>query len=197
MTTLPPEGNENAAEQPGQVPEVPAAPPVPPAAPAPGYAAPQQPGFPPQAPPAPPAPPAPGYGAPQQGYAQPGNGQPGYNQGAPVSDPMSNLTLNYWLSVVFAWLPALIFYIIEKDKGNAQSRALHTANLNFSLLRTGVALVGSIFAGIPVLGWLILLVAVIANIGLFVLHIIAATKVQEAYRAGQPDPFMFNIPLVK
>lgn len=41
--------------------------------------------------------------------------------GAPVDSALSNLTLNYWLSVFFTWLPALIFWLIEKDKGNQRA----------------------------------------------------------------------------
>ncbi|MFC5337511.1 DUF4870 domain-containing protein [Leucobacter denitrificans] len=147
---------------------------------------PQQPGGqqPPQQPPAAPPgqtppPQQPSYGAPQQ---------------VPPADPASNLTLNYWLSVFFLWIPALIFYIIEKDKGNPQVRALHAANLNFALLRTALGVVGWIFALIPVIGPLVLL---IAHLVLFVFHIIAATKVIETYRRGGGDPFIFNVPLIK
>lgn len=65
------------------------------------------------------------------------------------------------------------------------------ANLNFSLLRTAVYLLWFI----PAIGWVI---GGIGGIVLFVFHIIAATKVSNAYRTGTPvDPFMFNIPLIK
>lgn len=205
MTTLPPEGNENPGSQPGQIPDAPAAPPTPdvsgaPAAPpAPGYTAPQQPSYPQQTPPAPGygAPQQPGYpqqGYPQQGVPPQGYAQPGYQQGAPAGDPAANLSLNYWLSAFFAWIPALIFFIVDKDKGDQRLHALNASNLNFALLRTGVMIVGWIIMGIPVLGWIL---AVAANITGFVLHVMAASKVKEAYAAGQSDPFKFNIPLVK
>ncbi len=194
MTTLPPEGEgtpgqpqQPSGEQPlGQQP--PAAPDAPGAVPPPPGATPppQQPAY--------GAPQQPVYGAPQQpqqGYAAPGYGAP---QQVPPADPASNLTLNYWLSVFFLWIPALIFYIIEKDKGNPQVRALHAANLNFALLRTALGVVGWIFAFIPVIGPLVL---GIAHLVLFVFHIIAATKVIETYRSGGGDPFIFNIPLIK
>lgn len=221
MTTLPPEDEQNAEQgqqsdaaaftpepsvdsadpvasadsasaEASSQPEPPTAPeaPAPPAYGAPQqpqqptYGAPQQPGYDQQ-----------GYGAPQQpgGYPQQGYAQPGYQQ-APAADPASNLTLNYWLSVFFIWLPALIFFLIEKDRANPQVRALHAANLNFSLLRTGFYLVGWVLAFIPILGALVYWAGIIT---LFVFHIIAATKVTNAYRAGQGDPFIFNIPLVK
>lgn len=193
MTSLPPEDAENTAPQSAPEPVAPAEatppPAAPPAPPAPGYAAPPAPGY--------VAPPAPGYGAPggqQPGYQAPPQGHQGHPQGGVAADPASNLQMNYWLSVFFIWLPALIFYIIEKDKSNAQVRALHAANLNFALMRTALFVVGWFLAFIPVLGPMLL---GIAHLGLFILHIIAATKVLETYRSGGSDPFMFNIPMIK
>lgn len=111
---------------------------------------------------------------------------------------MSNITLNYWLSVFFVWLPALIFWLIEKDKGNARATAFHVSNFNFSLLRTAVYVVTVIIGWIPYIGWLIALLLWIASIVLFVFHIMAAAKAAEAYRSGgKTDPFIFNIPLIK
>lgn len=144
---------------------------------------PQQPQY--QAPPAPGA--APGA---EQPYAQ-----AGYQQ--PAASAVSTLQLNYWLSVFFSWIPALIFWLIEKDKGDQRATALHVANFNFSLLRTGVYVVTVIIGWIPYIGWLIALLLWIASIVLFIFHIIAAAKVREAYERGQADPFIFNIPLVK
>lgn len=174
MTTLPPEENNGA--------DTPATPPTPPAAPQ--YEAPQAP---PQAPPH--------YEAPQYQAPQPPAG--GY--AAPGADPaVSSLQLNYWLSVFFAWIPALIFWVIEKDKGNQRATAFHVANFNFSLLRTGVGIGISIFSFIPYIGWLIALVLWIGSIVLFVFHIMAAAKVTNEYRSnGSTDPFVFNIPLIK
>ncbi|PII96460.1 DUF4870 domain-containing protein, partial [Leucobacter sp. OLTLW20] len=176
-------------------PQVPpaAAPQAPPAAPQPGYAAPQQPGY--------AAPQQPGYAAPQAGgYQTPppaggGYQQPGYAQ--PVADPVSNITLNYWLSVFFSWIPALIFFLIEKDKGNPQARAYHAANLNFSLLRVMVIVATWILGVIPYLGWVLAPLLGIGSIVLFVFHIIAAVKAPENYRTGQQPGFLFNIPMVK
>lgn len=205
MTTLPPEGNGDATpQQPeGAVPQEaadiantgasqpPAAPDASGVVPPQAYAAPEQPTY--GAPQGNVPPAQPGYGAPQQGYAAP---PPGYAapQQVPATDPASNLTLNYWLSVFFTWLPALIFYIIEKDKGNPQVRALHAANLNFSLLRTAVYVVGWILVAIPILGGLLYFAAIVT---LFVFHIIAATKVADTYKRGGGDPFIFNVPLIK
>lgn len=192
-----PEQPFGAPEQPGGLPVPPppgyAAPPQPGyGAPEPGYGAPQQPGY--------GAPQQPAYGAPQPGYGapqQPGYGAPqqGYyqQQGAPAN-PLGNLTANYWLSVFFFWIPALIFFLVESPKATPQVRALHAANLNFSLLRTALLLFGWLLLVIPGVGPFILM---LAHIGGFVLHIVAAAKVSDTYRAGGADPFLFNIPLVK
>lgn len=108
------------------------------------------------------------------------------------------ITLNYWLSVFFTWLPALIFWLIEKDKGNARATAFHVSNLNFSLVRTGVVVVGWIIGMIPYIGWLLAILIWLASVVLFVFHIIAAVKATESYKSGgSTDPFIFNIPMVK
>lgn len=178
MTTLPPENaGEPGPEQPAQpaadqpAPQAPAAPQYE-APPAGAYQPPQQ----------------PQYAAPQPQYQQPA---------APAADPTSNLQLNYWLSVFFTWLPALIFWLIEKDKGNPRATALHVNNFNFSLVRT-IAYVAIVIVGwIPYIGWLIAILLWLAQIVLFIFHIIAATKVKAAYETDGRDPFIFNIPLVK
>lgn len=202
MTTLPPEG-------PGDQSPVDPSPNTPPAPQQPSQpAAPQQPAQPQQQPPAAPqppqqpaqlqqppqyqAPPAGGQTPPPGGYQQP---QAGYAQ--PVSDPVSNVTLNYWLSVFFTWIPALIFFLIEKDKGNQQAYAYHRDNLNFSLLRVGLGIVTYIIMLIPYIGWIIGLLLWLASIVLFVFHIIAAAKAPQAFRSGQQPGFIFNIPIVK
>lgn len=200
MTTLPPEGQDPQVPggQPSSDPVAPQAPqaPVPPQQPqyqqpqAPQ--APQPPQFQPQAPPQ-----APQYQQPAGGQVPPGGGyQQPYAQ-QPVADPISNITLNYWLSVFFSWLPALIFFLIEKDKGNRQAYDYHRENLNFSLLRVGVMVATYILAIIPAIGWLLAILLWIGSVVLFVFHIMAAAKAPEAYRNGQKPPFIFNIPLIK
>lgn len=209
MTTLPPEANDDHGTEPGTgdatapqapqapqadapgapqapaAPEAPQAPEVPDAAAVPPPAAPQY-----QAPP----PGAPQYQAPPPGaYQQP---QQGYQQ-APGADPAGTITLNYWLSVFFTWIPALIFYLIEKNKGNTPSFPFHVANLNFSLIRTGVGVVGWILGMIPYIGWLLALLLWIGSVVLFVFHIIAAVKAPDAYRRGGQPEFIFNYPLIK
>lgn len=199
MTTLPPEENngqaadqhaagEAAAQPTPAQPE--AAAPEQPAAPVPPPAAPQY-----QAPPA---------GAyqqpqqPQQGYQQPQQPQQGYQQPqATATDPANTITLNYWLSVFFTWLPALIFWMIEKDKGNQRANEFHVANFNFSLIRTGVVVVGWIIGMIPYIGWILGLLIWIASVVLFVFHIMAAAKAPDAYRKGGHPEFVFNFPIIK
>ena len=148
------------------------------------------------------APPAGGqqYAAPQQPqYEQPQYAQPG-QQGQyipPQAQPVgSSLQLNYWLSVFFIFIPALIFFLTEKGRSPKLDQ-FNRENLNFSLIRTGVWLITVIFTAIPILGWLIWLVGLIAQIVLFVFHILAAAKVKENFDAGRDPGFIFNIPLVK
>lgn len=122
-----------------------------------------------------------------------GSGQPQPSD----RDPMSTLTLNYWLSVFFTWISALIFYFLEKDRSTPQVRALHVANLNFSLLRTAVFVVASVLGLVPVVGTILTAVLGLVSLALFVLHILATLKLAEAAKSGGRDPFMFNYPLVK
>ena len=211
MTTLPPEGQDGLAAN-GSAPQDPA-----PQTPAPSAPAPDAPVFDapsfdaPSAPPeqpaapqytAPPAPPqAPHYQQPQQGFQQPPAGggyqppQQGYAQ--PVADPVSNITLNYWLSVFFVWIPALVFFLIEKDKGNRQAYVFHRDNLNFSLLRTGLYVAIVIASFIPYLNVILVPLIWIAQVVAFVFHIIAAAKAPENFRTGQQPGFIVNVPFVK
>lgn len=96
------------------------------------------------------------------------------------------------------WIPALIFWVVEKDKVNTRALAFHTANLNFSIVRTGAGIVLWVVSFIPYIGWLLALVMWVGTVVLFVFHIIAAVKVSAEYHGNGPaDPFIFNIPLVK
>lgn len=192
MTTLPPEANNEPGADGTQVP-----PPVPPAAPTPPQGPPQY-----QAPPPGAYQQQPGHqqqpgGYPQQppqGYPQ--QPQPGYAQPAPT-DPANTITLNYWLSVFFTWIPALIFWIIEKDKGNQKATEFHVANLNFSLIRTGVGILAAILGVIPWVGWIIGLILWLAYLVLFVFHILAAVSAPDNYRKGGKPEFLFNFPIIK
>lgn len=138
----------------------------------------------------------PQYSQPQQ----PQQGQPQYGA-APSSDPSSTIALNYWLSVFFTWIPALIFYIIERDKGDARSFAFHRENLNFSLVRTLAGVIVGVFAWlfvlIPYIGWFISLLMWIALGVLFVFHIVAAARAVNDYRSGSAPQFIWNISFLK
>ena len=191
MTTLPPEEpNGQGAVGEGAAAGAQPVPPQPEAQAPAQPAAPEQPAaaVPPPAAPQYQAPPAGAYQQPQQGYQQPQ---------AAAADPVSTITLNYWLSVFFTWLPALIFWMIEKDKGNQRATEFHVANFNFSLLRTGVVIVGWIFGMIPYIGWILGLLIWIGSVVLFVFHIMAAAKAPEAYRRGGQPEFVFNLPIIK
>ncbi len=186
------------AQQPGQ-------PPV--------YGQPQQPGFqqPGQPQPGQPQPgyqqpgyqqPQPGYQQPQPGFQQPGYGQqPGYQQpgGGLTQQQLSSLQLNYWLSVFFAWIPALIFYVTQKGQNPLYDSHLR-ANLNFSLVRTivGVAIwfltVLLSFTGIRALLGLLLGAL---NLVLFIFHIMGAVQGSDAAKRGQQYKFIFNLDMVK
>lgn len=145
---------------------------------------------------------APQYEAPQYGTTQPGQEPPAGappHQGAyvpPQGSGDNNVQLNYWLSVFFAWIPALIFYLVDKDKGERVMK-FHRDNLNFSLLRTALGLVGTIFGGIPVLGILITIVVFLGSIVLFVFHIMAAAKAKTNFEQGKDPEFIFNLPIIK
>ena len=213
MTTLPPDPNNEGVNQGGQPAPEGQTPPPPPGQ----QPAAQQPQVPPHQPQMPPpqqegqqAPPAGGYQQPPAGgYQQPAGGgyqppppggyqQPGaYQQPQYGNEAVNMITLNYWLSVFFAWLPALIFYFIEKDKGNQLANVYHRDNLNFSLVRTIVYVATVVIGWIPYIGWLLAILLWIASIVLFVFHIIAAVKAPTNYREGKAPEFIFNIPMVK
>lgn len=193
--------------------DVPPAPPAPPAdsqplagaqtPPAPGAPAPGAPAYgqPAAGQPAPGAPygqPAPGYGQPPQGapYGQPGYGQPGYGQpagapygaqagyGAPVQ---SNITLNLWLSVFFSWVPALIFYLVEKDKVAPHYQRANAANLNYQLIVViAYAAVGVISVVTFGIGAILYAVLPIAQLIIGIMH---AINVPTQLAAGQEGKF--------
>lgn len=114
------------------------------------------------------------------------------------ANPVGTLQLNYWLSAFFMWLPALIFWLLEKDKGDQRATALHVENLNFSLVRTAIVIVSGLLGSVPYVGWVIVVIGWLVGIVFFVFHVIAAAKIANLYSAGAASrPFIFNIPLVK
>nr|WP_255622166.1 DUF4870 domain-containing protein [Tessaracoccus sp. OS52] len=126
-----------------------------------------------------------GYGAP----AAYGAGQlnPAWTQG-PTEAGASTVTLNYWLSVFFSWIPALIFYLSEKDK-NALVADHVKENMNFQLTRVIAGLV----ATIPVVGWI---VGGIASLVLFVFAVMGAVQGPQAYRSGRAYRFPFSLRII-
>lgn len=115
---------------------------------------------------------------------------------APSESAMSMLMLNYWLSVFFTWLPALIFFLIERGK-NSTVDTHNAATLNFQILRTIVVVAASIIAVIPYIGWLIAMLLWIGSLVLFIFAIIAAIKGPEDARAGRAFKYPFNVAFVK
>ncbi|ALX66756.1 DUF4870 domain-containing protein [Microbacterium sp. XT11] len=181
---------------------VPPAPPAPPAQPAGAQ--------PPTGAPTPPAQGAPAYGQPPQGapaygqpagYGQPAPGAPGYGQpgyGAPAGAPygaqpgygapvQSNITLNLWLSVFFSWLPALIFYLVEKDKVAPNYQRANAANLNYQIIvviaYAAVGILSVVTFGIGAILYFVLW------IGQIVIGIIHAVNVPTQLASGQEGKF--------
>lgn len=144
-------------------------------------------------------PPPPGYDAPAgyqapaaHSYQQPVQNQP-YSQNQPfqqgATDPANTVTLNYWLSAFFSWIPALVFFLTEKGK-NSLVDDFNKENLNFSIIR-GIA--GVLWVVVPGIGFIFGLAA----LALFVMHIIAAVEAPKKLNSGQPYKFPFNIPFIK
>ncbi|PIE21487.1 MAG: hypothetical protein CSA64_01610 [Arachnia propionica] len=150
---------------------------------------------------------APGYGQPQPGYGQPqpgyGQPQPGYGQPAA---PGNNLTLNYWLSAFFAWIPALIFYFVERGKSPLLDDHLKEV-LNFQIVRTVVVLIVQFlpfaFMVIPdpnllaIIGLIFTLAWWAVVIGALIISIIAAVKGPKEFEAGRAYRIPLNIRLIK
>lgn len=173
------------------MPPAPAAAPVPPA-PAPGQPAPAygQPA---------PAPaygqPAPAYGQPQPGYGQPQQGAPGY--GAPAGAPYGaqpayagapvqpNITINLWLTVFFGWIPALIFFLIEKGKVPANYDRANAANLNFQIV-IAIAYAACVVLSFVVIGAFLIPLVSLAQLIIGIIH---AVNVPNQLAAGQEGKF--------
>jgi uncharacterized membrane protein len=105
----------------------------------------------------------------QQPYAQ------GFGQMVPADAGIGNVAPNLWLSVFFGWIPALIYYLANKDTSSPVVRKVHADNLNFQLIRVIVCFV-------PYLGMLAALV-------LFVIAIVHAVQIPAQVRSGQQPRF--------
>ncbi|MDO5736298.1 MAG: DUF4870 domain-containing protein [Propionibacteriaceae bacterium] len=150
------------------------------------------------------------WGGPQQGQpyqqAPPPGGMPPQNYGGgyspmtmgynnpnylagPSEQGRSTLTLDYWLSVFFSWIPALIFFLTEKDKNKLVDE--HTKELlNFNITR----IIASAVMVIPVIGWII---GGIASLALFIVAILGALKGPEEYLQGRTYQFPLAIRFIK
>ena len=166
-------------------------PPAPPAAPQPAPAAP----VPPAAAPAP-GQPAPAYGQPAPAYGQPPQGAPAPGYGAPAGAPYGgqpvygapvqpNITINLWLSVFFGWIPALIFFLIEKGKVAPNYDRANAANLNFQIV-IAIGIVASYILSFVLIGLFTLPLVYLAQLIIGIIH---AINVPPQLAAGQEGKF--------
>lgn len=131
---------------------------------------------------------------PQQPYAggyapmATGPGNPNWLAG-PSEQGRSTLQLDYWLSVFFSWIPALVFFLTERDKNRLMDE--HTKEiLNFNITRV---IVGA-FAAIPFVGWV---VGGIASVVLFVIAILGAMQGPDDYANGRTYQFPLTFRFIK
>lgn len=107
----------------------------------------------------------------------------------PSEQGRSTLQLDYWLSVFFSWIPALIFFLTEKDKNRLMDE--HTKELlNFNITRI---IVGAV-AAVPIIGWI---VGGIGSIVLFVMAILGAMKGPDDYANGRTYQFPLTFRFIK
>ncbi|MFT4157145.1 MAG: DUF4870 domain-containing protein [Microbacterium sp.] len=141
---------------------------------------------------------APAYGQPAPAYGQPPQGAPAYGApaGAPYGAPYGaqpayaapvqpNITVNLWLSVFFGWIPALIFFLIEKDKVPANYQRANAANLNFQIV-IGIGVVASYLLTFVLIG---LLTLPLVGLAALIIGIIHAVNVPQQLAAGQEGKF--------
>ncbi len=107
----------------------------------------------------------------------------------PSEQGRNTLQLDYWLSVFFSWIPALIFFLTEKDKNRLMDE--HTKELlNFNITRI---IVGA-FTAIPIIGWI---VGGIGSIVLFVMAILGAMSGPDEYANGRTYQFPLTFRFIK
>ncbi|QDZ13968.1 DUF4870 domain-containing protein [Humibacter ginsenosidimutans] len=135
-----------------------------------------------------PPPPPPPQNPPQQQYGAP----QGYPDGG-----FSNLQVNLWLSVFFSWIPALIYYLVDKDKTADPIRKANVDNFNFQLIRVIVIVATYILAVIPFIGWILALILWLGSIALFVIAIVHAIQIPNAIRQGREAKYIFTVNWVK
>ena len=150
----------------------------------------------PPAPPAAPQQPAPSYGQPAPAYGQPPQGAPAPGYGAPAGAPYGgqpaygppvqpNITINLWLSVFFGWIPALIFFLIEKGKVPANYQRANAANLNFQIV-VAIGVVASYILMVVFIGFITLPIVYLAQLIIGIIH---AINVPTQLAAGQEGKF--------
>lgn len=123
--------------------------------------------------------PPPHYAPYPAGQAMAHGGMAPYAESAyyvPNAQIRSNVVLNYWLSVFFSWLPALIFYQSDKGK-NPLADEHNKATLNFSILR-GIVWLATFVPGVTGFAWL-------AAVVLFVISVVGAVSGTAAFDRGQ------------
>ena len=140
---------------------------------------------PPPPPPTPPTPPTPPAGPPTP--PPPGSGD-AYQQNAPLSPSDEKLwaTLIHIGGILFGFLPALIGYLVLKDKGPFIREHTATA-LNFQITLLIAYVVGWVLAFI-LIGFIILAAAWVASI---VFGIIAAVKANQGQYYVYPVAIKF------
>ncbi len=115
-----------------------------------------------------------------------------YQQAGSFEQGRNTLQLNYWLSAFFTWIPALIFYLTEKDKNRLVDE--HNKELlNFNILR-GIVVVATFVLSFTLIGGVL---GTIASIALFILALMGAVKGPEEYAAGRTYKFPFTYPFIK
>lgn len=107
----------------------------------------------------------------------------------PTEAGSNTLQLDYWLSVFFSWIPALIFFLTERGKNQLVDD--HTKELlNFNITRM---IAYAVFI-IPIIGWII---GGIASIALFVVATMGALKGTEEYKNGRTYRFPLSFRFIK
>ena len=127
------------------------------------------------------------YGQQPQYGQQPGYGAaPGY-YGAAAPLQQSNITANLWLSVFFSWVPALIFFLVEKDKVAPNYQRANAANLNYQIIvviaYAAVGLLTIVTFGIAAFLYALLPIAQL------IIGIIHAINVPTQLQSGQEGKF--------
>lgn len=127
--------------------------------------------------------------------------QPGMN--GPVSEgDLGSLKLNYWLSVFFSIIPALIFYFIKKGRNQTVDSYLKS-NLIFSAIRFVVGIIYSYFSFAAVAEVIknpeaagsstysiITTVMMLLGLVLFVVHIVLAATLNSRVNDGKGPMFL-------